>query len=177
MPGDKPRVRATTGDLVRSLVLVLAVVAVILLLNARDERATVVFHLDYAASLTQARQVASYDVLGPVGLGQEWRATSVRSPREEGGLTWHIGFVTPRGDYGGLEQTDGPTPREFINRFAEGSRVTGGVRIAGRTWQRREGGEPEPRALVMQGQASTVVVAGNARWAELEALAGSLAGD
>jgi len=42
MPGDKPRARATAGDLVRSLVLVLAVVAVILLLNARDESATVV---------------------------------------------------------------------------------------------------------------------------------------
>jgi hypothetical protein len=158
MPGDKPRARATAGDMLRSLALVLAVVAVILLLNARDERA------------------ASYDVLGPVGLSQQWRATSVRSPREDGGLTWHIGFVTPRGDYAGLEQTDGPTPRDFINRFAEESRVTGDVRIAGRTWQRREGGKPEPRALVMQGKASTVVVAGNARWAELEALAGSLAG-
>lgn len=175
MPGDKPRARATAGDMLRSLALVLVVVAVILLLNARDERAAVVLHLDYNASLTQARQAASYDVLGPVGLGQEWRATSVRSPREDGGLTWHIGFVTPRGDYAGLEQTDGPTPRDFIKRFAGGSRVTGDVRIAGRTWQRREGGKPEPRALVMQGKASTVVVAGNARWAELEALAGSLA--
>jgi hypothetical protein len=177
MPGDKPRVRATAGDMVRSLVLVLAVVAVILLLNARDERPAAVRDLDFAGPLAQARQTASYDVLGPVGLGPEWRATSVRSPREDGGLTWHIGFVTPRGDYAGLEQTDGPPPREFIDGFAEGSRVTGDVRIAGRTWQRREGGDPEPRALVMQGQASTVVVAGSARWAELEALAGSLAGD
>ena len=177
MPGDKPRVRATAGDMVRSMVLVLAVVAVILLLNARDERATVVRDLDYAGPLAQARQAAAYDVLGPVGLGQEWRATSVRSPREDGGLTWHIGFVTPRGDYAGLDQTDGPPPREFVDRFAEGSRATGDVRIAGRTWQRREGGEPEPRALVMRTEESTVVVAGNARWSELEALAGSLAVD
>lgn len=177
MPGDKPRVRASAGDLVRSLVLVLAVVAVILLLNARDERATVVRDLDFSGPLSQAQQAASYDVLSPVGLGQEWRATSVRLPREDGGLTWHVGFVTPRGDYAGLEQTDGPPPREFVDRFAEGSRATGDVRIGGRTWQRREGGEPEPRALVLRTDASTVVVAGSARWSELEALAGSLADD
>jgi hypothetical protein len=177
MPGDKPRARATTADLVRSLVLVLAVVAVILLLNARDESATVVRDLDFAGPLDQARQAASYDVLGPVALGPQWRATSVRLPREDGGLTWHIGFVTPRGDYAGLDQTDGPPPREFVDRFAEGSRATGDARIGGRTWQRREGGEPEPRALVLRSQASTVVVAGNARWSELEALAGSLAVD
>ncbi|MEP6762144.1 MAG: DUF4245 domain-containing protein [Sporichthyaceae bacterium] len=176
MPGDKPRVRATAGDMVRSLILVLVVVAVILLLNARDERATVVRNLDFAGSLTQARQAASYDVLGPVGLGQQWRATSVRLPREGGGLTWHIGFVTPRGDYAGLEQSDGPPPGEFVGRFAKGSRATGDVRIAGRTWQQREGGKPEPRALVLEGKESTVVVAGSARWSELEALAGSLAG-
>jgi len=173
MPGDKPRVRASAGDMVRSLVVVLAVIAVILLLNARDERGTV-RDLDFAGPLAQARQAASYDVLGPVGLGDEWRATSVRLPLEDGGLTWHIGFVTPRGDYAGLEQSDGPAPGKFVDRFAEGSRPTGDVRIGERTWQRREGGDPEPRALVLRTATSTVVVAGTAQWPELEELAGSL---
>jgi len=176
MPGDKPRVRASAGDMVRSLAVVLAVIAVILLLNARDERGTV-RDLDFAGPLAQARQAASYDVLGPVGLGQEWRATSVRSPREDGGLSWHIGFVTPRGDYAGLEQSDGPPAREFVDRFAEGSRATGDVRLAGRTWERREGGEPDPRTLVLRTDTSTVLVTGTAEWSELEALAGSLAVD
>jgi hypothetical protein len=162
--------------MVRSLLVVLAVVAVILLLNARDER-PVVRDLDFVGPLTQARAAASYDVLAPVGLSDGWKATSVRLPREDGGLTWHIGFVTPRGDYAGLEQSDGPPAGEFIDRFAEGSRATGEVRIGERTWQRRDGGEPEPRALVLRTPASTVLVAGTARWSELEALAGSLEGD
>jgi hypothetical protein len=85
--------------------------------------------------------------------------------------------VTPRGDYAGLEQTDGPPASQFVDRFAKGSRATGDVSIAGRTWERREGGEPEPRALVLRTDASTVVVAGSAQWSELEALAGSLAVD
>ena len=176
MPGDKPRNRASAGDMVRSLAVVGAVVAVILLLNARDERA-VVREVDYAAPLTQARDAASYDVLGPAGLSEQWRATSVRLPAEDGGFTWHVGFVTPRGDYAGLEQSDGPPAREFVDRFAEGSRVTGDVRVGARTWQRREGGEPEPRALVLRDSASTTVVAGTAGWPELEELARSLRGE
>jgi hypothetical protein len=173
MPGDKPRLRASAGDMVRSLAVVLAVVAVVLLLNARDQSA-VVQDLDFAGPLVQARQAAAYDVLGPVGLGADWRATSVRLPREDGGLTWHIGFVTPRDDYAGLEQSDGPSPREFVDRFADDSRATGAVVIDGREWQRREGGDPEPRALVLRTDTSTVVIAGTARWSELEELAGSL---
>ncbi len=159
--------------MVRSLMVVLTVVAVILLLNARDER-PVVRDLDFAGPLAQARAAASYDVLAPVGLSDEWRTTSVRLPQEDGGLTWHIGFVTPRGDYAGLEQSDGPPAGEFVDRFAEGSRATGEVRIGDRTWQRQEGGEPEPRAMVLRTPTSTVVVAGTARWSELEELAGSL---
>ncbi len=165
--------RASAGDMVRSLAVVLAVVAVILLLNARDQR-PVVQDLDFDGPLTQARAAAEYDVLGPVGLGADWRATSVRLPREEGGLTWHIGFVTPQDAYAGLEQSDGPSPREFVDRFADDSRAVGTVAIDGRDWERREGGDPEPRALVLRTATSTVVVAGTARWSELEELAGSL---
>lgn len=158
----------------RSLAVVGAVVAVILLLNARDER-PVVREVDYTAPLAQAREAASYDVLGPVGLGDQWRPNSVRLPIEDGGLTWHIGFVTPRDDYAGLEQSES-TPRSFIDRFAQGSRPAGEVRIGDRSWQRREGGDPEPRALVLRDAASTTVVAGTASWSELEELARSLRG-
>ena len=173
MPGDKPRGRASAGDMVRSLAVVVAVVAVILLLNARDQRATV-REIDFTGPLMQARNTASYDVLGPVGLSDQWRATSVRHPSEDGGVTWHVGFVTPSGAYAGLEQSDGPPADEFVDRFAEGSRATDEVRIGDRTWRRREGGEPEPRAFVVRTDTSTIVVAGTAEWAELEELARAL---
>jgi hypothetical protein len=159
--------------MVRSLAVVLGVVAVILLLNARDERGATIREVGYAGPLAQARSAAAYDVVGPVGLGDDWRATSVRSPREDGGLVWHIGFVTPEGEYAGLEQA-GVATRRFVDRFAEGADVTGDVRIEGQTWQRLEGGDPEPRALVLRDDESTTVVAGTASFDELGELAGSL---
>ena len=158
--------------MVRSLAVVVAVVAVILLLNARDERATV-RETDFAGPLAQARKMASYDVLGPVGLSDRWRATSVRHPSEDGGITWHVGFVTPRGAYAGLEQSAGP-PGEFVDRFIDGSRADGEVRLGDRTWTRRKDGDPEPRGLVSRSDGSTTVVAGTAGWPELEELARSL---
>jgi hypothetical protein len=173
MAGDRRRSIATAGDMVRSIAVVLAVVAVILLLNARDERGTTVREVGYAGPLASARSAAAYEVVGPVGLGDGWRPTSVRVPREDGGIVWHVGFVTPEGEYAGLEQA-ASTTRRFVERFAAGAEVTGDVRIGPATWQRLEGGDPEPRALVLRGDDSTTVVAGTASFEELEELAGSL---
>ena len=172
MAAEGSRSRATAGDMLRSLGVVLAVVAVILFLNARDESPTV-RSTGYTGALREARAAAPYDVLGPVGLSREWRANSARAPREDAGVTLHIGFVTPEGEYAGLEQGAGASKR-FVDRFVDGSESTGSVTIAGRTWERREGGEPEPRGLVLRIGPSTVVVAGTAEWAELEELAASL---
>jgi len=169
---ERARFRTTAGDMLRSLVVVLAVVAVILILNARDESPTV-RSTGYTGALRVARDAASYDVLGPVGLSSGWRANSARAPREDVGVTLHIGFVTPEGEYAGLEQGGGASKR-FVDRFVDGSRADGDVTIGGRTWQRREGGDPEPRGLVARIGSSTVVVAGTAGWDELEELAGSL---
>jgi len=46
--------------------------------------------------------------------------------------------------------------------------------IGGATWRRVEGGDPEPRALVLERNHVTTVVAGSAGWAELRELAASL---
>ena len=173
MASERARSAATAGDMVRSLAVVLGVVVVVLLLNARDERGATVREVGYAGPLAQARSAAPYDVVGPVGLDDDWRATSVRSPREDGGVVWHVGFVTPEGEYAGLEQAGAET-RRFVDRFAEGAEVTGDVRIDGRAWERLEGGDPEPRALVLRDDESTTVVAGTASFDELTALAASL---
>ncbi len=46
--------------------------------------------------------------------------------------------------------------------------------IGSATWRRVEGGDPEPRALVLERDDVTTVVAGSAGWAELRELAASL---
>jgi hypothetical protein len=163
----------TTGDMVRSLLVVLALVFVVVALNARPHPDSEVRRFDYSGVLTQARDRAPYDVLAPIGLPDTWVPTSARTARTDEEVTWHVGFVTPDGDYAALEQSDGD-PERFVDRFSDDGADAGRVEIGRATWRRVEGGDPEPRALVLEGGAVTTVVAGNADWAELRVLAASL---
>lgn len=176
-PGDAPppraRGRQTAGDMVRSLLVVLVLVFVVVALNARDNSGGGPDALDYSGTLAQARESASYDVLAPVGLPDSWVPTSARTSRDGVAVTWHLGFVTPVGDYAGVEQSNGD-PEGVVADVAGGGERHGIVTISGLRWRKVDGGSPEKHALVLEGDAVTTVVAGGAAWSELETLAGSL---
>ena len=171
----------SAGDMVRSLTVVLVIVLIVVALNLRQDPDSPVRRFDYSVALQQARVQAPFDVTAPQGLPRAWRATSGRLgvDRSAGGsagtspVTWHIGFVTPKGEYAALEQSDGD-PGRFLARFSDGAQAAGRVRIDGAMWRRVEGGEPEPRALVLEGAVDTTLVVGGAGWGELRRLAASL---
>ena len=163
----------TTGDMVRSLLVVLVLVFVVVALNVQRHPDSEVRRFDYSGVFSQARDQAPYDVLAPIGLPDAWVPTSARTTRAGAAVTWHVGFVTPDDDYAALEQSDG-NPAVFVRQFADGGDRAGSVVIGTATWRRVEGGDPEPRALVIERDAVTTVVAGNAGWAELRELAASL---
>ena len=163
----------TTGDMVRSLLVVLVLVFVVVALNVQRHPDSEVRRFDYSGVFSQARGQASYDVLAPIGLPDAWVPTSARTTRAGAAVTWHVGFVTPADDYAALEQSDG-NPATFVRQVADGGDRAGSVVIGTATWRRVEGGDPEPRALVLERDAVTTVVAGNAGWAELRELAASL---
>ena len=71
-----PRLRQSAGDMVRSLALVLGVVAVILIVTLRPQPDAVKV-IDYQSELSVARAQAGYAVLAPVGLGADWAALEV----------------------------------------------------------------------------------------------------
>jgi Protein of unknown function (DUF4245) len=171
--GTRRRGFETTGDLVRSLLVVLVLVFVVVALTVRPHPASEVRRFDYSGVLVQARDLAPYDVLAPFGLPDTWVPTSARTAREGAAVTWHVGFVTPGDDYAGLEQSDG-APASFVAQLADRGVDAGTVEIGGATWRRVQGGDPEPRALVLRGDRVTTAVAGNATWAELRVLAASL---
>jgi hypothetical protein len=169
------RGRESVGDMVRSLSLVLVVVAVVFLLTLRNEPEEKVTRIDYSAQLQAARHVAAYDVVAPVGLSRQWKATSASGDTDNGAVTWHLGFVTPADHYAGIEQSDGPA-RAFIDGHVAGASKAGVVTISGTPWQRLDGGKPERRALVLRGDGVTTMVTGSASFAELQQLASSLRG-
>jgi uncharacterized protein DUF4245 len=173
---SRTRGRETVRDMVLSLAVVLGVVAVVLLVGMGDEpTGPAVREVGYTAQLARAREVASYDVLAPVGLGSGWKATSVRGLTSDGAVTWHLGFVTPAGHYAAVEQSAGQV-QPFLDEHAEGATSAGRVRMGAARWQRLEGGRPERRALVLRGDGVTTMVAGSATWSELTTLADALRG-
>lgn len=163
----------TTGDMVRSLVLVLVLVFVVVALTVQPHPDSVVHRFDYSGALAQAQDQARYDVLAPIALPSSWVPTSARTTRAGTAVSWHVGFVTPKDDYAALEQSDG-SAAAFVRQFSGGGKRAGSVEIGSATWRRLEGGDPEPRALVLERDDVTTVVAGSAGWGELRELAASL---
>jgi hypothetical protein len=161
--------------MVRSLALVLVLVGVASVFYLAGRPDPVVREVQYTDALALARQTASYDVLAPDPLPDGWRATSARADTEGDVTTWHLGLVTAAGSYAAVEQSDGDR-RDFVERFAEGARPNGTANVDGTTWRRLNGGQPEERALLRTTDGVTTLVAGGARWAELERLAASLRG-
>ncbi len=172
----KRRGSESAGDMLRSMGAVLAVVAVVVILVVRPHGQPV-RTVDFAGPAATAGAQASYDVLAPVELGDRWRATSVRAEPAGEAFEWHVGFVTPRDAYAAVEQSDvagTAQVRRYVDRFVAGSTDAGRVQVAGRSWQRRVGGHPEPRGLLLSVGPVTTLVAGGAGWAELHELAAAL---
>ena len=169
------RGRKTVADMVRSLAVVLVLVGVIVAFNVAEQPDKVVQTVDYPAALAEARTVATYDVLGPEPVPDGWSVTSARTERSGGGVGWHLGLVTSSKEYAAVEQSDGDR-RALLDNVAAGARPAGAVEVAGQTWRRLVGGDPEERALVRTVGGVTTMVAGSAPWSQLRTLAGSLAG-
>jgi len=169
----------TVGDMVRSLGLVLGVVAVLLLITLRPQ-GQAEHVVDYKSLLTQARVGAAFPLVAPSGLPSSWRPNSVYFDPPAGGsgtpgvTSWHVGFITPDNLYAGFEQTDGIAIGTLQDVLGDPTQQSTTSTVAGVQWQRWSNGPGDRHALVRTAGGVTVVVDGSAGWPELEQLAGSL---
>jgi hypothetical protein len=171
----------TVGDMVRSLGLIMLITVVILLLGPGrrlifpGDQAQPVPHASYGGNVRAAGQIAHRGFLAPSGLPDGWRSTSARNSTDpQAPATLHIGFVTPRHEYAGVEESSGRAEPFLADKLGTGAeRRRGTVDIGGQTWQRRTDSRGEA-ALTRTAGGLTTVVTGSAGLAELRTLAGSL---
>ena len=170
---------SSMADMGRSLGLIIALLAVILLLTpARGlvfpDKANKMQPVDYSSDVTGFRELTGTSALVPVGLPKGWRANAASLTHDASnlGVSMHIGFVTPDGKYAGLDESTMSTAVPAV-LGQRGGRVTGAVTIGGVTWERRVSDRGE-QALTRNVGKIEVIVTGNATDAELRLLCADL---
>ncbi|MFG2817787.1 DUF4245 domain-containing protein [Kitasatospora sp. NPDC048365] len=166
------RGRQTVRDMILSMLAVGGVAAVgfvFLPHSAGDGVHTV----DYRSALASAKRAAPFPVLGPQGLSDRWRATSVEYRADKNGHeVWHLGFVTPSGQYAAVEQSAVDRDTLLADKVP-GFTADGSSTVAGQEWPRFKG--ERYRGLTHPaGTTGTTVVTGTATYEELAQLAEAL---
>lgn len=169
-------ISAPTGDLVRTVAILVGALALItLVINAmgRPEaypRETV----EYERVLERVRADYPYPVLAPGSLPDGWRATSVSHDADAAGHRWRLGFMIGDEGFVALEQSDGEIVSYLSERLRDftddGTSVVGGV-----TWDRMiQSARPADRALVQVDGGVVTIVRGTESYDVLEWFATNL---
>ncbi len=166
-------------NMIRSLVVVLAVVAVLILMVPRVSsvnRPPVDVHTNAVAVAAET----GWAIEEPRGLPPGWDATSVRFVRSTDGLqTWHAGYVTPTGHYVAIEQTMNATAH-WVEAETNRAPKVGQTTAGGRTWTEYDRPDKTQNSLVhlagSGGSAAglTTVITGTGTFEELAVFADHL---
>ncbi len=158
-------------DMVLSMVVIGAVVALVYTVIPHDEDADPVKTVDYRVELSTAQRSAPYPVLAPQGLPPEWRATSVTYRGNEG-KAWHLGFLDPEKEYVAVEQST-KDPAKYVPEVTLSAKNSGKTQaIGGADWQVWKGEKYD--ALVRTDKGATTVVLGTAKDERLVEMATAL---
>ncbi|MDJ0342717.1 DUF4245 domain-containing protein [Streptomyces sp. H10-C2] len=168
------RGKQTVRDLVLSMVVIGAVVAVIYVFIPHDPNADPVKPIGFQSELSQARRDAPFPVAAPEGLGKDWRATTVTyNAKDAAAIEWHLGFVDPQNEYAAVEQGNAPAAKFITEKskkaVRDGART---VTAGGVTWDRYKG--PKYNALVRVEKGVTTMITGTAPDDQLAELAAAL---
>jgi len=155
------RYQRSTGGMVGAMIVLVVLVLAWVGLRAltSHDPGTPVRSVDYRLSVPAARRAADFRVLAPSRLPAGWRATTV-GYRDRPTQHWHLGVLTDRDRYVGLEQGDVSVPRA-VSRFVDPAASRGpSVSVAGRTWGSwtDSGGD---LALVRRAGRTTTLVVGH----------------
>lgn len=166
--------RSAAGLIGAMLVLVVFLVGWVALRNlTSNDPAGPVRAIEYAEDAATARTVADFELLAPQRLPEGWRATSVRFERPPASH-WHLGVLTDRDRYVGLEQGKASVAtmvEEYVDESADRGQP---VDVAGRRWTTYEDDGGDLALVRREGRTTTLVVGDNVPRARLVSYAASL---
>jgi hypothetical protein len=123
----------TSGNMMRSLLVVLGVVAVLVAIVPRVKSIQQP-PVDAASVVADAARQSGLPFEAPVGLPDGWSPTNARYAASTDGLpTWQAGWSTPKDGYVAIRQTKDASPA-WLQAATSGGKQTGSRQFAGRTW-------------------------------------------
>jgi hypothetical protein len=169
--------RFTAANMVRSLLpLVLGCLLVVGITSLRQNPDDPVREVETASAEQAAARLATYQLLVPRGLSDEWRPTSVRTNAGQASsgdpVTLQIGWLTPDEEFAEYVTSDDRAAGALTDVLDDAT-DEGTEQIGGQTWQRLTSERGET-ALTRNEGTATLLVTGSASDEELETLAGSL---
>ena len=176
-PAEVRAARFNAANMLRSL---LPLVVICLLIVAwttwRQSGDEAVHTVDPSTTIQLASARASYPVLAPAHLPDDYRVTSARTDAgnatDGDPVTLEIGYLTPSEEYAGFVVSDDPTAGAVV-AVVGGAEEQGTVELGGERWQRVTTGRGET-ALVREADGVTVAVTGSASDEELGTIAAAV---
>ena len=134
--------------------------------------------ISYRGDLAKLARLAPYPAVAPVGLPTSWQPVSsglaVGGANGTGTVTWQLGYMTPHGLLASLEETNA-SAGAFVRRMTNDGTPVAPARLDGQTWSLSATPSRGQRSMYVTSPAGfTLVVTGNATWAQLRELAASL---
>ena len=176
MASGKPRGRENARDMVLSMAVMLALVAVILIITYRPKNQNVEM-VDYAGAVALATSQSQLPIFLPKGLPSGSVVTRARFESESygraGDVRWYLGLNTNKDQYLALWQSNGATG-QIVKSVSGNGICVGAVVINGETWKKCEQLRPLTRVLFRVSNDVTSVVYGTTSWTELKSFTNSL---
>jgi hypothetical protein len=134
--------------------------------------------ISYAGDLARLARLAPYPAVAPAGLPASWQPVSsglaVGGANGPGTVTWQLGFMTPDGALAALAESNAGAGA-FVRRITNDGTALPPADLDGQTWRRSSAPARGQRSMYLTSAAGfTLVVTGNATWAQLRELAASL---
>jgi Protein of unknown function (DUF4245) len=137
--------------------------------------------INYSGDLAALSRLAPYPAVAPAGLPASWQPVAsglaVGGANGPGTVTWQLGFMTPDGTLASLAETNAAAAA-FVRRMTNDGNpysVLAPAGLDGQAWRLVSTPARGQRSMYVTSAAGfTVVVTGNATWAELRELAAAL---